>query len=129
MAKGPKGGVVRFVDINGVIVPTGYELVAKGDISRFSKWMNINVEEVGHLSELHPIRTPVPICLAKPTSSQKKIVTTSPRDAKKVFNNDLSSEKDDELAPNLRTRVWESTSATLHVPPDKIFINLSPRRF
>jgi hypothetical protein len=91
--------------------------------------MNINIEEVGHLKELFPIRFPVPICLAKLTSSQKNIVTTSPGDAKKVFNNDLSSEKGDVLAPNLSTRVWESTSALLRIPLDKIFINLSPSRF
>lgn len=44
MKKGLKGGVIRFVVINGVFVPEGYEFVAKGDYSRFLEWMKLDVE-------------------------------------------------------------------------------------
>jgi pimeloyl-ACP methyl ester carboxylesterase len=42
--RGLKGGLIRFVVINGVIVPEGFEFVAKGGYSRFPEWMNIDIE-------------------------------------------------------------------------------------
>jgi Alpha/beta hydrolase family len=99
IAKGLKGGVIRFVVINGVIVPAGYEFVAKDDYSRFPQWMNIDVE-VSHLQDyiLPTLRSHIP----QIDIFQKNLVTVSPEDAKNVFYNDLSSEKGDELAAKLK---------------------------
>ncbi|KAE9362656.1 alpha/beta-hydrolase [Stipitochalara longipes BDJ] len=73
---GLKGGVVRYVVINGMIIPEGYQAVAEGDYSKFPKWMDFDIPN--------------------------KIVTVSPENAKKVFYNDMSEAKGDELAGQLK---------------------------
>jgi pimeloyl-ACP methyl ester carboxylesterase len=64
MRKGLKGGVVRYVGINGVILPEGYPLISKGDYLKFPKWMKVDIQ-VRHLkSSIAPTYQYLKICLA-----------------------------------------------------------------
>ncbi|TVY80266.1 hypothetical protein LSUE1_G006533 [Lachnellula suecica] len=73
--RGLRGGVVRYVVINGFATPEGFQPAAEGDFSMFPEWMVFDHE--------------------------KGVVTVSPEDAKRIFYNDVSSEKGDELAAQL----------------------------
>ncbi|EHK95979.1 alpha/beta-Hydrolase [Glarea lozoyensis ATCC 20868] len=74
-AKGLEGGVIRYVVINGFATPSGFRPTPKGDYSQFPEWMKLDQEN--------------------------DVVNVSVEDAKKIFYNDLSSEKGDELASKL----------------------------
>lgn len=43
-AKGLKGGVVRYVVINGFAMPPGFQAVAKGDYAKMPEWMKLDIE-------------------------------------------------------------------------------------
>ncbi|PQE24882.1 hypothetical protein CJF32_00007248 [Rutstroemia sp. NJR-2017a WRK4] len=86
-ASGLEGGVIRYVVINGFTTPEGFRPAAEGDYSQIPDWMKMDLE--------------------------KGVVNVLPEDAKKIFYNDLSSEKGDELAANLLPQslgVYSSTA-------------------
>ena len=47
-SKGLKGGVIRYVVINGFATPAGFQPAAKGDYSQMPEWMKLDVEVVGN---------------------------------------------------------------------------------
>ncbi|KAF4634741.1 hypothetical protein G7Y89_g3365 [Cudoniella acicularis] len=73
--KGLKGGVIRYVVINGFATPAGFQCVPKGQYDQFPDWMNVDVD--------------------------KGVVNVSLEDAKKIFYNDLPSYEGDALAAKL----------------------------
>ena len=42
--KGLKGGVIRYVVINGFATPAGFQPAVKGDYSQMPEWMKLDVE-------------------------------------------------------------------------------------
>jgi len=74
-AKGLKGGVVRYVVINGLATPEGYQPHASGDYSQMPTWINLDIEN--------------------------GIGTVPSEVAKSVFYHDVPSAKADELAAKL----------------------------
>lgn len=50
--RGEKGGVLRYVVINGLVLPEGFESVAMGDYGKFPGWMNVDPEVNAHPSQL-----------------------------------------------------------------------------
>ncbi|CAG8951246.1 hypothetical protein HYFRA_00007994 [Hymenoscyphus fraxineus] len=74
-AKGLKGGVIRYVVINKLATPAGFQPTPKGDFSQFPEWLEFD-DENATASVPHD-------------------------DAKKVFYNDISSSKGDEMAAKL----------------------------
>ena len=43
-AKGLKGGVIRYVVINGFAMPAGFQPAAEGDYSQMPEWMKLDLE-------------------------------------------------------------------------------------
>ncbi|RDW74772.1 hypothetical protein BP6252_05914 [Coleophoma cylindrospora] len=74
-SKGLKGGVIRYVVINGFATPEGFQPASEGDYSQMPEWMKLDIENY--------------------------VVNVSPEDAKKIFYNDLSSARGEELAAQL----------------------------
>ncbi|TGO57077.1 hypothetical protein BOTNAR_0209g00060 [Botryotinia narcissicola] len=71
-AKGLKGGLIRYVVINGFATPPGFQAAAKGDYAKMPDWMKLDIENV--------------------------VFTVEPEDPKRIFYNDISSEKADNTA-------------------------------
>ncbi|KAF7880914.1 uncharacterized protein EAF02_006805 [Botrytis sinoallii] len=74
-AKGLKGGLIRYVVINGFATPPGFQAAAKGDYAKMPDWMKLDTEN--------------------------EVFTVEPEDAKRIFCNDISSKKADKLIPEL----------------------------
>ncbi|KAF7937424.1 uncharacterized protein EAE98_001738 [Botrytis deweyae] len=74
-AKGLKGGLIRYVVINGFATPPSFQAAAKGDYAKMPDWMKLDTEN--------------------------EVFTVEPEDAKRIFYNDISSEKADKLIPEL----------------------------
>jgi pimeloyl-ACP methyl ester carboxylesterase len=90
-ANGLKGGVIRYVVINGIAMPEGYQPHAMGDYSEMPSWIDLDIE--------------VP-----PSPNYFEIIDTHlqngtsfiPLDvAKRVFYHDVPSAKADELSAQL----------------------------
>lgn len=43
-ARGLKGGVIRYVVINGLATPPGFQPIARGDYSRMPEWMKLDLQ-------------------------------------------------------------------------------------
>ncbi|KAI9642995.1 hypothetical protein NHQ30_008729 [Ciborinia camelliae] len=66
-AKDLKGGLIRYVVINGFATPPGFQIVAKGDYAKMPDWMKLDTEN--------------------------EVFTVEPEDAKRIFYNDLAPDK------------------------------------
>ncbi|KAF7932957.1 uncharacterized protein EAE97_008724 [Botrytis byssoidea] len=66
-AKGLKGGLIRYVVMNGFATPPGFQAAAKGDYAKMPDWMKLDTEN--------------------------EVFAVEPEDAKRIFHNDISSEK------------------------------------
>ncbi|KAF7866921.1 hypothetical protein EAF04_005762 [Stromatinia cepivora] len=74
-AKGLKGGVIRYVVINGFATPPGFQAAARGDYAKMPEWMKLDMEN--------------------------EAFSVNPEDAKRIFYHDIPSEKADKLISEL----------------------------
>jgi hypothetical protein len=83
--------VIRFVVINGVAMPAGYQPHATGDYSTMPDWIDKDIPVLSLLP------FPLPF-YSLPNDFQNNIGTISPEIARKVFYHDLPEAKADELS-------------------------------
>ncbi|OBT77086.1 hypothetical protein VF21_02936 [Pseudogymnoascus sp. 05NY08] len=95
-AQGLKGGIIRFVVINGFVAPPGFQPAPRGDYSTMPEWMKFDAET--------------------------DTFTVTPTDATDIFYHDLPPSRASSLAASLRPHsagVFFSTTthaAWMHIP-------------
>lgn len=108
-AKGLKGGVIRYVVINGFATPPGFQPAAKGDYSQIPDWMKLDTEVRQHWFTNIPLNLfkelfPLHIRFEREANCerfQNEVFTVEPEAAKRIFYHDIPSEKADKFISEL----------------------------
>lgn len=58
-AQGLKGGIIRYVVINGFVAPPGFQPAPRGDYSTMPEWMKFDLEVSKHTHTPSPPPTPL----------------------------------------------------------------------